>query len=688
MNSRSRRRILGIGVGLIMLSASQLTSALASDCPAITVAADQGISGIYPQQLELVEFESAASCKLAFQENPNIAALNGQINGNPTLKPLTERLPAEPLVVLPYSEIGKYGDVLHFLSNATESGTSDGLSLRHVNLLRYSDNLETIVPNIAKSWEWNDDYTELTFYLREGHKWSDGQPFTAADVEFWFNDLVLDPNIYENTPSLWVWDGKPAKVVAVDDTTVKFILPISVPNLVNRFAVSFIQPFQPKHFLGQYHIKYNPDADKLAKDEGFDSWVDMINLYYGRSDWKDVPSPLMKGGADNVVPTLESHVLVAESAEGRRLVANPFFHMVDTAGNQLPYIDVMDEAFIPESEVRNLKIVNGGVDYKGQNIFLTDYPLYKENEESGRYTAYLTPTLGDQVYYSFNTTAKDPVLREIFNDVRFRQAMSLAINRAEVNELVYLGQGEERQATPAEPETATFITDEHMKAYSEYNPDRARELLEDMGLKDSDGDGVRELPNGEPFVLSTFYANQGGPAKNHELVRDYWSDVGVKINMREISSDEYRSKAGSNDLLLTSWLYGYRSATVISQEPFIFYPPFGDRWQPGTGFEWAAWLESGGTSGSEPPADAKRLKELAQQFILVPYGSDESNRIGKEIADIHLKNLWFIGLVGKLSQPIVASNRLGNFHPFKAATYDFYWAYPYRPQQWFIKSDG
>ena len=555
-----------------------------------------------------------------------------------------------------------------------------------MNLVRFNDDLKSLVPNIAKSWEWNDDYTELTFHLRKGHKWSDGHPFTAADVEFWFNDLILDTNIYENTPSLWVWDGQPAKVTAVDETTVKFELPASVPNLVNRFAVSFIQPFQPKHFLGQFHIKHNPDADKLAKEKGMESWVDMINLYYGRSDWKDVPSPLIKGGADNVVPTLESHILVAESDKGRRMVANPFFHMVDTAGNQLPYMNEIDERFVPEKEVRNLKIVNGEVDYKMQSIFVDDFPLYKENEKNGGYVVHLTPTLGEAVYYSFNTTAKDPVLREVFNDVRFRQAMSVAINRDEINELAYLGQGEPRQATPAEPDTVDFITDEHLKAFIEFDPDKARALLDEMGLKDGDGDGVRELSNGEPFVMQMFYANQGGPVKVHELTQGYWGDVGVKVNLREISSDEYRTKGGSNDLLVSSWRHGNRSAPFISQDPFMFHPPFGDRWQPGTGFEWATWLESDGANGTEPPEDAKKLRELAAQFVLVPLGSDESNKLGKEIADIHMKNLWFIGLVGKGISPVVVSDRIGNFRPFTAATYDYYWAYSYRPQQWFFRS--
>ena len=677
-----KRATLIAGVSAACLFLAAMGTASAAECPPATAADSMGLSGAFPNQYELSEL----SCSLSYKENPSIGELNAEITGNPkSLPPVAERLPAEPLVVAPYEAIGKHGGTLVGLSNATEAGTSDVLSLRHVNLVRYSADLKQLVPNIAKSWSWNDDYTELTINLRKGHKWSDGAPFTSADVDFWYNDLILNSAIYENIPSNWLFEGKPAKVEAVDETTVKFILPAAAPGLLNRFAISFIQPFQPKHFLSQFHIKYNPKADDMAKEKGMESWADLVNLYYGRSDWKDVPSPLIKGGSDRVVPTLESHILVEETEKGRKMVANPFFHMVDTAGNQLPYMNKIDEQYIPEKEVRNLKVVNGEVTYKMQNLFLEDFPLYKENESNGNYTVHLTKTLGESIYDSFNTTDKNPVLREVFNDLRVRQAMSLAINRDELIDLVYLGQGRPTQATPAEPGTVAFLTEEHLSAYTEYDPDRARALLDEMGLKDSNGDGVRELPNGEPFIIQFLFANQGGPVKNHELVQGYWADVGVKVNQREVSTDEYRAKGGANDLSLNSWRNANRSAPFLSQDPFMFHPPFGDRWQPGTGFDWAVWKESGGSQGVEPPADAKKLWDLADQFKLVPVGSEESNRVGKEIADLHMKNLWKIGLVGETIAPVVITNQVGNFRPFTAATYDYYWAYAYRPQQWYFK---
>ena len=154
-------------------------------------------AGMYSQQYELAEFEQLAGCEMQFKENPNIASINASIQGNKALPPLAERLPEEPLVVRPYDSIGKYGGTIKFLSNATEAGTSDMLSTRHVNLVRFADDLSTIVPNVAKSFEWNADFTTLTFTLRKGHKWSNGEPFTARDVEFWYEDLMMNPKIRE-----------------------------------------------------------------------------------------------------------------------------------------------------------------------------------------------------------------------------------------------------------------------------------------------------------------------------------------------------------------------------------------------------------------------------------------------------------------------------------------------------------
>lgn len=659
---------------------------LATAGNAVTASDMKGYTSRFPYQFELTEFEKQCRCRLTFSDNPSIEKLNARITGNPApLPPAKDRLPAEPLVIAPYEKIGTYGGTLRGLSKGTESGTSDLLSIRHVNLVRYHDDLKTVVPNIAKSWKWNKDYTQLVVILRKGHKWSDGQPFTAADIVFWYEDLILNPDVYEKTPDRWLFAGKPMKVSALDDTTVEFAFPVSTPGILNRFAVDFGQPFQPKHFLMTFMKKYNPGADELARQKGLKNAAELLKKYYGGSDWKDVPTPLLSGFDNRVVPTLESHIVVEDTATGRHLVANPYFHMVDTAGNQLPYLSEIDEEYVKDKEVQNLKITNGEVTFKQQAVFIEDFPLLKENETKGNYQVDLAPALGENVFYSFNTTVKDPVLKGIFNDLRFRQAMSLSLNRDEINEIVFLDQGTPMQSMPAEPATISFTTDENKNAFVAYDPARAKSLLAAMGLKDKNKDGVLERPDGKPLVIRLIYSNQGAPVKLHELVRDYFAAVGIRADLKEVSSDEYRASANNNDLEITTWKNDGVSGPTISQDFTAFVPPFGDYFNPGTGFGWAAWKSSNGKEGIEPPADVKKLYRLAEQFIQYPMGSADSNRIGQEIIDIHVKNLWKIGTVGNIVNPVVHRNDLGNYKTFTAKTYDYYWTYPYRSFQWYLK---
>ncbi|MBV7393094.1 ABC transporter substrate-binding protein [Mameliella sediminis] len=677
---------------LLLSTAAVVAAAPAfADCPVATVADPMGLAPAYPQQLELAELQQAASCQLSFSQNPAIADLNARILGNADLPPVAERLPAEPLVVMPYERIGLYGGTITGLSKGTESGTSDLLSIRHVNFVRYSDDLQTVVPNIAKAWAWNDDYTQLTITLRKGHKWSDGAPFTAADVDFWMNDIVYNPDVYAKTPDRWLFAGEKIVTEVVDETTIKFIFPVPTPGILNRFAVDFGQPFQPKHFLGQFMPKYNADAEALAAEYGFENAAAAVDFYYGGSDWKDVPSPLLKD-ADKaarigraVLPTLESHIVVEESAEGRKLVANPYFHQVDTKGQQLPYINEIWESYVADKEVQNLKIMNGEVVWKQQAVFLEDFPLLKENEAKGGYTIQFAPTLGENVFFSFNRTHQDDVLRQIFNDVRFNRAMSLAMNRDEINEIVYLGQGTPMQGVPAEPKTVAFIDQETLNRDIAYDPQAAKALLAEMGLKDADGDGTLERPDGKPLVVRLVYSSQGVPVKMMELVRDYWTAVGVRVDVKEVTSDEYRASGNNNDLDVTTWKYDGNAGPTISQDVTVFVPPFGDYFNPGTGFGWAAWKTSGGAEGIEPPADIKKLWDLSEQFIQVSFGSDESNKIGAEITKIHTDNMLKIGTVGDIVAPFLYRNDLQNVKPIKSKTYDFYWTYPYRPSQWWLE---
>ena len=678
---------------LLLASAAVLmASNVMAACPTVTA---KDAKGEYPYIFEKAEFEKIYQCQLSFTGNPAAKALNERIAGNPVLPALTDRLPTEPLVIAPYVQVGQYGGVLDGISKATESGTSDLLSVRHVNLTRFSDDLQTVVPNVAKSWKWNDNFTELTMELRKGHKWSDGAPFTAEDIAFWYNNMLMDTNIIKSPKDRFLSDGKPMKVEALNETTVRFTLNAPKPGLTAMFAQDYAQPFQPKHLLSKFHPDFNQDANKLAKELGFEDGYAVINFYYGQSDWKDVPSPLLKDkaaaerlvklGFTAVAPTLESHILVEETLEGRRLVANPYFFQTDTAGNQLPYINEINEIFIGDEDIQTTKMIAGEIDYKAQAVNLPAAPVLLENKDKGGYEVALRPTIGE-VAFAFNLTDKDLEKRDIFNSVDFRRAMSLAVNRDQINEIAYFGLGTPTQYTAFDADTASFVTDKQKQAWITYNTKEAAKLLDKAGVVDKDGDGLRDLPSGKKLELNIQYATQGVATELVEIIAANWNAVGVKTTQKEVTSDEYRNSQSANDLSVTFWTMGRPLATLASNTTDLL-PPYGSFFDLRTGMLWEQYRNTKGAEGVKPPVTVDEMEQLANEFVQLPMGSDASAKVGHAIAQKMVDDLFVIGTV-KAVAPIYYSRKLGNFEVPKTSSYDYYRVYPYMATQWFLSEGG
>ena len=607
---------------------------------------------------------------LAYNENPMFAekVKKGE------LPPVEERLPKEPLVVTPYDGIGTYGGTLRGISISYESGTSEIMAWRHVNMVRFDDDCSTIVPNVAKEWRWNDDFTEILFRLREGHRWSDGAPFTVDDVVFWMDDIILNNEIHKATPSPWGSVG--SSVEKIDDVTVKFKFDKPFMGLLYYLGGggSYFVPWAPKHFFEQYHIKYNPNANEEAIKNGFDNWVQQFTSYWNK--WKDA---IVSSAYGLEVPTLGSHILLKEPTTMRRVfVANPYYFKVDTAGNQLPYIDYHDERFLDKG-LWPLEIMNGNVDQKAQNMPLNIYPVLKEDEKKGGYALQLPLGMVGPTFI-FNMTDKDPVLRKIYGDVRFRYAMSLAINRDEVNETLFLGLGTPEQALP---QNVPYVSEEDKKFMTEYDPERANELLDEMGLKKG-ADGIRMRSDGKPLTILWEYTLQYVWSPEFPaLIAEYWQDVGVNVLLKEINTQLTREKQKSNTLDITSeWMAPYEPSMIAC--PQLFVPSYDSFW-PIMGVPWMDWKSSEGKSGEEPPSWVKLLWQLADEFVTVVPGSERYMEIGKEIIAINFENLVVIGTLGKIPLITVVNNRMGNVPEWKVNTTYYGYAYPYRADQWYIK---
>ena len=665
----SGRAISGATLGAVLLvTISDPGVGLASSCP--SVADPQGINTSAPYQLDLADYENQIGRKLALNENQLFA---DQVKSG-ALPAVSERVPEDALVYMPYDDCGEYGGTLRGLSKALESGTSEILSWRHVNLVRLSDDLQTLVPNVAKLWEWNEDFSSITITLRKGHKWSDGTPFTSDDVVFYIDDLIKNKELHSSVPSVWMVGGKPVEVIKIDDQKFRLDFAAPYPGLLHYLATggSYFAAYAPKQHYMKYHIKYNPDADVEAKAAGFESWVQRFGLIWHK--WKD---------AENITPhaltrpTLESHIIELETnTQRRQYVSNPYYFKVDTAGNQLPYIDRHHERFL-DQELFVLSILNGEVDQKAQTVGLSNYPVLKEGEEKGDYYLQLPPgNVGPPIV--FNQTIKDPRMRAVYGDVRFRKAMSLAINRAELNDVLWFDLGRPEQALPL---GVPFVTDADRNYMIEYDTAAANKLLDEMGMKRG-SDGMRLHPDGKPFNILWEHSLQFSTSTEFTtLVREYWMAVGINVTLKEVTSQLTREKAtNSTSDINMEWDVPFEP-NLISQIDY-YIPPYGDI-GPLVGVQWRDWIVTSGATGEEPPAWAKRLFELSEVWKTVLPGSDRYMDIGREMVRINLDNMVIIGTVADLPGPTVVSNKLRNVTKWTVQNHNYGRTYPFRPDQWY-----
>jgi len=331
--------------------------------------------------------------------------------------------------------------------------------------------------------------------------------------------------------------------------------------------------------------------------------------------------------------------------------------------------------------VRLLKLVNSEVDFKAQSLQLSTAPLLLENQEKGDFTVDLRPEVTISVF-GINMTHENLEKRKVFSDLRFRQAMSVAMNRDEMNEVAFFGMGESKQYVGF-TDSPPFIEDKWKQYYAQYDPALANKLLDEMGLKDVDGDGFRELLNGDPLVVNLQFSVQGVPAALVELIGQQWAAVGIKSTVKEVTPDEYRSAQSANKLDVTSWRGGQPLAIVLGTNQ-IWVPPYHDYFTVRTNMLWAEWVDSNGASGVEPPDYAKQMMNDINAFQSAPVGTPESNKLGARLVKNLVENLLFIGTV-QVPAPIYHRNRLQNFVTYKTHSFEYYRSYPYRPSQWWLK---
>ncbi|HEX2994299.1 MAG TPA: ABC transporter substrate-binding protein [Anaerolineales bacterium] len=520
------------------------------------------------------------------------------------LPPIEERLPVNPLVV-EAAEVGQYGGTWRMGMRGGTDDVSFYRILGYETLVRWTPAWDSIIPNIAESWEISDDATEYTFHLREGIKWSDGEPFTADDIDFWFNDVVSNTDLQATMPAWLTSGGKPVKFEKVDDYTVKFIFEVPnglfLQNLASPDARSLTNV--PKHYAIQYHAKYVDQAklETMLKEGGYTAWKDMFVAKVVQADGGGM-------GPYSVAarPTLFAW-MVEEPFSGNAtqvtLVRNPYYWKVDQSGQQYPYIDKLVYGVYQDIPSMLLKGLNGEIDFQMRhfNTLLNKAVLY-DNMVTGDYHLFNLKEAGSNTnVIMLNLNHKDPVMREILQNKDFRIGLSYAINRQEIINTVYVTVGKPSQ--PAAQEGTPFYNEQLATQYIEYDVDKANEYL-DKVLPEKNADGIRLRPDGKPMTIVIEIANAfTQQVDTGNLIAKYWNAVGILTEAK--SEDRSLMYENKNNYLHDAYIWGGEGGVNPILDPRNFFPNGNES---GYAVGWAAWYQNPADPlAIEPPAEIKAM---------------------------------------------------------------------------------
>ncbi|MGC9348631.1 MAG: ABC transporter substrate-binding protein [Anaerolineae bacterium] len=621
---------------------SVLTSACATPTPEIvevTTEVEVEKTVVVEKTVEVVkevEVEVPAEPPSEYSEAPMLQEMVAAGD----LPSVEERLPENPLMVLPVKSVGQYGGTWY----RGWRGIKDFHCYGRINydpVLRWPrDPADPVQPGLAEDWEWSSDGTELTLYFRKGLKWSDGAPFTVDDVIFWWEDIENDTNITTAPHAEWVVNGEPMELEKIDDTTIK--LKFAGPNGLaettglafhgNQWPLGFERFgfFAPRHYLEQYHPKYNSDASY----EDFEAMAWEYNterpsmMPWVITEWEE--------GGDHMVAT-----------------RNPYYWKVDVEGNQLPYIDEVYFYLVEDCGAVESLALGGKIDMQARCMSLGTYPVFQENADAGDYGAFLWTTASASGLTFFpNQSYPDEKYRELLQNAKFRQALSQAMDRDTLNDIVWLGQ--------AIPRTISVVRDSALyqpdieDIYAEYDPELAESLLDEIGLPVG-GDGMRTFPDGSELMLVVEGNSQSGQATLDaiELVAENWRAVGLNVSVELSTRDVYWPKAGANEIMIATWSTDRGLVPMIDP---IYQFPFDERsWMAPS---YGTWYKTNGAEGEEPTPELKGLMDLFDEYK-VTVDPDKQTEIAKEIVRQTTMDLNVIQTCGMAPIPVIVKN---NFH--------------------------
>lgn len=588
----------------------------------------------------------AAAEPTRFSEAPVLAE---QVKAG-KLPPLAERLPERPQVARmpwPGQSVGRYGGELTMLMSSAKD-TRMMTVYGYARLVGYDENLN-IVPDLLESFEAEDERV-FTFHLRPGHKWSDGSPFTTEDFRYFWEDVANNEDLSPTGPPIAMMvDGEPPRVEIIDETTIRYSWskpnPGFLPALANAYPLYI---YQPSSYLKQMHIDY-ADPEELKQRVKAAGQRDWAALHNRKNNMYRNDNPEL--------PTLDPWVLATKPPSERFVfVRNPYYHRVDSEGRQLPYIDkvvlqIADGKLIPA------KTGAGESDLQARYLRFDNYTFLKESEERSGYNVYLWSTeYGSQLALYPNLNVNDPVWRGLLRDVRFRRALSLAIDRHEINQVIYYGLADEQNNTVLK--ASPLYREEYAKSWAHYDPEQAGRLLDEIGLTQRNDDGIRLMPDGRPLVIVVETAGESTEETDVlELIGDSWMKVGVKLFPKPSQREVLRNRIFAGETVMSVWWGLENGLPTPDMSPWELAPT---TQQQAMWPKWGQYLETSGESGDEiDMAEPQRLYDLLQEWT---YAGDRQRReaIWHEMLSLFTDQVFTIGTVANVPQPVVVDRRLRN----------------------------
>ena len=574
----------------------------------------------------------------ALQETPFFQ----QAVASGTLPKVEDRVPSEPAVV---DATGKPGGQLRMLM-ATPKDTRMMVVYGYARLVGDTPAFE-IEPDILKSIDVEQGRV-FTLHLRKGMKWSDGHPFTAEDFRYWFEDVAKNPKLAPSgLPVELLPKGQPPRFEVLDETTVRYSWaqpnPLFLPALAGPDPL-FI--YCPSHYLKQFNAKY---ADKeilaaLVKKARVHNWAALHNKM--NAMYRD----------DNPeLPTLDPWVLKTKPPALRYVFErNPYYFRVDTAGRQLPYIDQVILS-LADGKIIPAKTAAGESDLQARYLSFDDYTFLRQSEDRSHFNVRLWRTgPGSQFALYPNLNVNDPVWRSLLRDLRFRRALSLAVNRHEINQVLYFGLAVEGQNTVLP--TSPLYEPGYRSAWAQYDLGEANRLLDVVGLTKRDSDGVRLLPDGRPMEIVVEDSGEWpGTSDVLELIRDSWRHIGIRLFAKPLQLTLFRRRVFSGETLMSIDKGIENGLANALSSPWEFAPTSQQQ------LEWPKWgqyYETKGAGGEAPDLpSAVRLRELYETWLGATSRPTQT-QAWRDILQVWADEVFSIGTVGGVLQPVVVSNNL------------------------------